>query len=633
MKNNKFDFNISFNRTINKPINNINSINNTTNKDNCSLDFSELIDEDYCEKKSINYDNANNLTDKKTQGYTETDNFVYITSHYKGNNSRIYVYDKETGEALGYIELNNRSHVGGITYDKENNIIYVTGSGGNILAYDNNIIENYINSFKDYEIDGKKIKRTGKDVKLVSFSDEDIENNVMISSEISLGIGSKNAATTYYYEDTLYVASFRQESYGDFRAFKPEIIVENGIRKVIPGEPLFTTVVPPSTQGIAITEWNGKKYLISTQSMGPFSKGIISVAELKDDGTTEIIGFRYAKPGIQGIQVDEFGNVSYVSEYGEEQTEILTMDYLLSGSDKIDQNEVVSFYLWSKSYGFITGDGFKGKINDTVHNDVSGVTDYMNYLQSKFGVSQEYNVMTHLTQGSTLKSTYTLLKQLIEMGHEKTNSEILNGLLSIADFGLTGAKILYKGYKTLTPAPIQHGITNGLEVAGVGINGIINVGSGIITDTKNTVSLVKEGDYLKAGESLLKTAAHIGKNSFKAGLSFGKAAIENAADNATYTLEWAGKKLHSGAKWLISQVDCEEIEDTCKSVWYTVEDAYYDSKEWVSDKWETGCEAVAGVCEAGWDAAVGAYEDVKDWGSDRLEDISNIWDDITGIFG
>ena len=63
----------------------------------------------------------------KAQGMESVGPYRFISAHKDGANSRIYAYDKKNN-FLGAIELNTQAHVGGLTYDDKNHLLFVTGS-------------------------------------------------------------------------------------------------------------------------------------------------------------------------------------------------------------------------------------------------------------------------------------------------------------------------------------------------------------------------------------------------------------------------------------------------------------------------------------------------------------------------
>ena len=93
----------------------------------------------YKEIQKVN-DESNGKYDLRIQGYTKAGDYYLITAydHNHSLNSRVYIYDK-AGRCIGYIELKNEfdqtSHVGGITYDEKNDILFITGKDGAINTY------------------------------------------------------------------------------------------------------------------------------------------------------------------------------------------------------------------------------------------------------------------------------------------------------------------------------------------------------------------------------------------------------------------------------------------------------------------------------------------------------------------
>ena len=82
------------------------------------------------------------------QGITTVGNNYLVSAYKKGENSKIYIYDKVTKKLTGEIILNNRAHVGGISYDEKNNILYVAGSKGTVNIYDYNKIKKNLTKSK-----------------------------------------------------------------------------------------------------------------------------------------------------------------------------------------------------------------------------------------------------------------------------------------------------------------------------------------------------------------------------------------------------------------------------------------------------------------------------------------------------
>lgn len=70
------------------------------------------------------------------QGIEIIDDLILITGYYESNsNSKCFVIDKK-GNIKNIVELDSDSHVGAISYDKKNDLLWVPGNDGLISAYD-----------------------------------------------------------------------------------------------------------------------------------------------------------------------------------------------------------------------------------------------------------------------------------------------------------------------------------------------------------------------------------------------------------------------------------------------------------------------------------------------------------------
>jgi hypothetical protein len=132
----------------------------------------------------MNIDYSNIKQDKYVvQGLTIIDNLFFISAYKKNNLSRIYVYSEN--EYLGKIILDNKWHVGGISFDKKNNIIFVTGSAKSISTYNYTKIRGFIK--KDFVLD------------LNEHLDLVIKNNLTTPFR---------AATLFIYKGYIYITKF-----------------------------------------------------------------------------------------------------------------------------------------------------------------------------------------------------------------------------------------------------------------------------------------------------------------------------------------------------------------------------------------------------------------------------------------
>ncbi len=432
-----------------------------------TMDFSNLIidnfnNNDNKDDAKIKYTEASHgiLDDEKAQGMTKTDKYVYISAHDPDDKlgSRIYVYDRYNGDYLGFIRLadfndkediTNNSHVGGITYDKDHDILYVTEYSGEIVAYNNKTIEKYIEDSEIIKVKNKLLEYAENDkladiahdnliyVDSTNFAqkidelfynikDTDIyqylseklsfidikklqdeinkdlpsyieksrsEQNCLIdmrfiskneyesdfhvpmlfinnkypllrNKELNVTDTNKNAATTYYHDGILYSATFGTNYKGELRAYKVTTITDEKLnKKVLKYDFLYSTEVPKQTQGIAVTEYNGKKYLLSTQSLGP-NCSTITTSIINDDGTIEEQGVHtyWDYMGMQGIYVDDTGEVTCISEF-ENKTKKLNMKKLTT--NYVDKNSYEYLYHQAaqKIIGYFYDGGFKKILN------------------------------------------------------------------------------------------------------------------------------------------------------------------------------------------------------------------------------------------------------------------------------
>ena len=267
--------------------------------------------------------NEANGTDFRIQGYTMAGNYYLITAYdkTKSNDSRIYVYDKN-GKNIGYISLKDssdkNSHVGGITYDSKNNILFITGKAGVVNSYDFDAIISTLNMTSDYIKEPIEISSEA-DLSPIA------EGSVEISNHIE---GKTSAATTYYSESeqALYVADCAGKGtlikYNvEYNPDTNNVIYDSG--KVVSKD------FAACCQGLATYEdINGNNYIYATQSYGKFHASVIKKYEVTSTGIEEIGATIIDTPGLEGIQIDKAGNVSGVFEnfYGKNPNQTLNIN-------------------------------------------------------------------------------------------------------------------------------------------------------------------------------------------------------------------------------------------------------------------------------------------------------------------
>ncbi len=204
------------------------------------------------------------------QGMVFAYKYMLITAYKLCEYSRIYFYEKTTGVYLGYVTLDNKSHVGGVAFDKENNLLFVTGSCGKVNCYNFDSVLSVLKGNGSLE----KIDSSNIDISLV------LDGNV-------------SAATIYYFEESLYACTCsnvgRMVKY-KYKVSKNKILVENKI--------IYNDLVP-CIQGMVVFKYKDNIYYLFSQSFSRL-KSTIKVV----DKSFKLIGqFVLSKKGLEGIDI------------------------------------------------------------------------------------------------------------------------------------------------------------------------------------------------------------------------------------------------------------------------------------------------------------------------------------------
>lgn len=308
------------------------------------LDLSSTLEKN--KVLNINELNYQNIEDDgyTVQGYTISDNNshitedgkVLITAYKKGYNSRIYMYDSTTGELEARITLNTDAHVGGVTFDSKNQILYITGKNGKVSTY-------------DYQLLNRLIKVTSKDtdgVVQINFSNPNdekdpekgkqdltdpssfiIENSIDVLETVNQGrLFNKQQGmdTIYYHNGAIYSSTYTEN--GDL--VKTEIEYE---RNLITGKVISIKgesnkkvgLLAPAVQGMAFYEDGDKTYLV-TASSAKYSNSRLTLYEMSESEYPIEIGSKViSQDGLEGIYINN-GEVSGVFEYEDQKLQNIT---------------------------------------------------------------------------------------------------------------------------------------------------------------------------------------------------------------------------------------------------------------------------------------------------------------------
>lgn len=202
------------------------------------------------------------------QGICKSDEYFFISAYSKDKvNSRVYIYKDEF---IKYVELDNNSHVGGITYcDK--GYLFITEKNGKVNCY----------KYSDF-VDGIVTR---------------VDCNINISNELE---GNVSAATLYYYDGCLYVCTCsyigRMVKYKLLDDLSYEVSVYNNL--------------PACIQGICVFKYMDNLYYLFSQS---YSK-TKSCIKLLDSNFNFIGQYISSFIGIEGIELDKSGNIMGIFE-------------------------------------------------------------------------------------------------------------------------------------------------------------------------------------------------------------------------------------------------------------------------------------------------------------------------------
>ena len=287
----------------------------------------------------------------RTQGLTVTDKYIYVTAHGKHEDpSIILVYDSKTGKYLGKVTLPNEggrdSHVGGISYDSENDLLYLTGTDGSVIVLDNEVLnrtiennENKNNEPFDVDIEEKDkifIDSFIVDKESINIADDYYDyliehdllpieigfiNDIITSVNKEDETSNLNAASVYYDEENkkLYIPTFSEDS----KVFVYDVTIDEdgtphyelntiyGLGEDSSDE-INSTNLPYGIQGVATyTDENGEKYLLMTSSYSD-NDSCITKYKINSEGELEFAGQKVleGKKGLENLVVDsETGNI------------------------------------------------------------------------------------------------------------------------------------------------------------------------------------------------------------------------------------------------------------------------------------------------------------------------------------
>lgn len=213
-------------------------------------------DVSYSEIKDSEY-SIDGLDSMVLQGICSIGDNTFITAYdssWKKDNSIVYILDKNN-ECIKEVELYNNSHVGGICYDDDNEIFWITDKGGTISGYTYDAIY-YDNS----EVASPKFKKV------------DVGSNDLINHK-----GLASAAYITYHDGQIFVGNFFVSGNGILKSFD---IKDDGN---IDLDSCKTAKFLDKVQGISFYEKDGQDYLLVSSSYGQVSSSELKIFKYDKD--------------------------------------------------------------------------------------------------------------------------------------------------------------------------------------------------------------------------------------------------------------------------------------------------------------------------------------------------------------
>lgn len=245
----------------------------------------------------------------KVQGFSSNNGYSFISAYDKNHkdNSAIFVFDKN-GNYVCKIKTSDKAHLGGISIDESNDIMFTTGTGteGKVYAYD---------------FSGMTFEK-GKDLDI-----EDYKLEVKLDEETETIIHNKGRSSTLYAADgKLYICNFDGTKKTklcevDYDYYKSTSVNETGRLelKIIDEDKQSSKYQKyyngaSATQGVATYNGkNGKQYFVFSSSYGVLNSRL--TVYVRDGNKLYKVSTNYTNiRGLEGVYIDKNGDISAVSE-------------------------------------------------------------------------------------------------------------------------------------------------------------------------------------------------------------------------------------------------------------------------------------------------------------------------------
>ena len=283
--------------------------------------------------------------------YIDTDNGtkVLITAHHKRDGSaRLYIFDYKKGISEKLIIFNNKDHVGGITYDEDNDVLWVASDNGKVNTYDfsrmNKIGVHYkkLPCNKIYTLDFNSPKSAKVRAKMEIPNDINVKNIINYDKHKQSGMDSLYYKNNKLYSNTYGYKGQLVETKINYETDKHGNIIDitsNNSGKVIGN-------LDGATQGLAFYEKDNKTYAV-TASSAAGSKSRLTQWEIKDSEVKKLGNYYFDQPGLEGIEIHD-NQVKGIFEYDTQSSKYITdTDNISQPPDHIaDQALSLKAWVW-----------------------------------------------------------------------------------------------------------------------------------------------------------------------------------------------------------------------------------------------------------------------------------------------
>lgn len=248
------------------------------------------------------------------QGITIVGNKVVISAYSKeGKYSRLYIFNPDNN-SFYVVELDNKAHVGGVSYDEVNHVLLVTGNNGKVNAYNYDAMEKMASDSTRFSFD--------KVLYLNLATNVSTKNNIKLKSNINMNyetLDNGNKKTGYnagsVYVDTKSNQIFINRFAKDGKLVYGDLVYDRDKNTYTMKNPK-TMNIDKGVQGVATYHKDGNTYLVESRAYAG-NAAQITVRNMTD-GKNELVGTKvFSNKYMESIHVDDNGIGTAVYENGD----------------------------------------------------------------------------------------------------------------------------------------------------------------------------------------------------------------------------------------------------------------------------------------------------------------------------